>query len=243
MQYAVHTHFQKIPALFGQMAWRKAAGKNRELAMIDYKANASGRTVSFKSALTLLFMPFAFTRRVVLSRVCKVWYAACLREGLGAHLDSSNVILGQVELHGTRNIRLGRNALIYPGVYLETQGAGSITLGNDVVLSRGVHIVAFDNVVIGDGAMVGEYTSIRDADHRLDGASLRSAGHIARPVVIGREVWLGRGVTVLKGVSVADHSVVGANAVVTKSVGTRQVVGGIPARVLRHSEPCSSPTL
>jgi len=137
-------------------------------------------------------------------------------------------------LHGTCNIRLGKNALIYPGVYLETQGTGSITLGDGVVLSRGVHIVAFDSVELGDGCMVGEYSSIRDANHRLSSVSVRHSGHDSAAIQIGRNVWLGRGVSVLMGASLGDHSVVAANAVVNKSVPAGQVVGGVPAKPLRQ---------
>ncbi|MFZ4478394.1 MAG: glycosyltransferase [Rhodoferax sp.] len=36
-QYAVHAHFQKIPALFGQLKWRQAARQQFEIALVDYK--------------------------------------------------------------------------------------------------------------------------------------------------------------------------------------------------------------
>ncbi len=36
-QYAVHAHFQKIPALFGQLKWRQAARQRSEIALVDYK--------------------------------------------------------------------------------------------------------------------------------------------------------------------------------------------------------------
>jgi len=36
-QYAVHAHFQKIPALFGQLKWRQAARQQSEIALVDYK--------------------------------------------------------------------------------------------------------------------------------------------------------------------------------------------------------------
>jgi acetyltransferase-like isoleucine patch superfamily enzyme len=165
-------------------------------------------------------------------RVC---HLAQLQEGIGRRVDASNVVMGHVELHGTRNIQFGRNALIYPGVYLETQGAGSITLGDGVVLSRGVHIVAFERVTLGQGCMVGEYTSLRDANHTLGTPSIREAGHTSSPVDIGQNTWLGRGTAVLQGASVGANSVVGANAVVTKALGPHQIVGGIPARPLHKS--------
>jgi glycosyltransferase involved in cell wall biosynthesis len=36
-QYAVHAHFQKIPALFGQLKWRQAVRQQSEIALVDYK--------------------------------------------------------------------------------------------------------------------------------------------------------------------------------------------------------------
>ena len=37
LQYAVHSHVQKIPALFGQLAWRLAHARKQRLALVDYK--------------------------------------------------------------------------------------------------------------------------------------------------------------------------------------------------------------
>jgi len=142
------------------------------------------------------------------------------------------VVLGAVELQGTRNIALGRGALVYPGVYLETQGAGRIEIGDRVVLSRGVHIVAHEHVVLGDDCMVGEYTSLRDANHRPSIQPMRDSGHDSAPIVIGRNVWIGRGATVLKGTRIGAHSIVGANAVVTRDLGEHSRSAGVPARPL-----------
>jgi acetyltransferase-like isoleucine patch superfamily enzyme len=186
-----------------------------------------------KALLARALTPLAWCRRVILERWLRLWSLARLQEAIGQPVDPSNVIMGSVELHGTCNIRFGRNALIYPDVYLETQGRGVIALGDGVVLSRGVHIVAFERVTLGDGCMVGEYASLRDANHKLDAVSIRDSGHISAPIDIGGNVWIGRGATVLKGVSIGAGSVVGANAVVTRSVAAQQVVAGVPAKALR----------
>ena len=241
LQYAIHVHAQKIPALWGQLAWRKAARAKAELALVDYKqevgsavqARAPRQKPTIKALLVRALQPLAWCQRQVQGRWVRVWSLACLQEALGHPVHDSNVVLGAIELQGTCNIRLGKNAVIYPGVYLETQGTGSITLGDGVVLSRGVHIVAFDAVVLGDGCMVGEYSSIRDANHRLSSASVRHSGHDSAAIYVGRNVWLGRGVSVLMGASLGDHSVVAANAVVNKPVPAGQVVGGVPAKPLR----------
>jgi acetyltransferase-like isoleucine patch superfamily enzyme len=246
LQYALHSHFQKIPAFFGQLEWRRARRSRDGIGLVEYKddaaqarpAGAEGEGRVLKRALVSALVPFAGAwRRVVLERWLRVWSVARLREATGRAVHASNVLLGPVELHGTRKVRFGTGALIYPGVYLETQGEGVIEVGDGVVLSRGVHVVAFERVVLGHGAMVGEYTSLRDANHRISDSSMRHSGHVGAPIEVGRNVWIGRGVTVLRGVRLGEGCVVAANSVVTRSVPAASVVAGAPARVLRTTEP------
>jgi serine O-acetyltransferase len=52
--------------------------------------------------------------------------------------------------------------------------------------------------------------------------------------VIEDDVYLGAGCKVLGDVTVGHNSLVGANAVVTKSVPPRCIVAGVPARVIRE---------
>ena len=102
-------------------------------------------------------------------------------------------------MHGTGRIRCGEGLLIYPDQYLETRGGGEIVLGDGVVLSTGVHLVAYAGIFIGKGSMIGEYTSIRDANHtREEARTLRDSSHVAKPIVIGDEVWIGRGAAILE---------------------------------------------
>lgn len=193
----------------------------------------SGKSQGLKRWLVMALQPMARLWRIVfVERVVRVWALARLQEGLGRAVDPSNVILGTVELQGTRRVSLGKRAMIYPGVYLETQGEGRIDIGDDVVLSRGVHLVAFEHIVLGDGVMVGEYSSVRDADHRRSESAMRYSGHISAPIRVERNVWIARGVTVLKGVTLGEGAVVGANAVVTRDVPPQCVVAGIPAKSL-----------
>jgi acetyltransferase-like isoleucine patch superfamily enzyme len=188
--------------------------------------------MSFKSLLSLLLQPPARLARALGPGLRRLWSHAHLAAGLKAPLAASVVVEGPVELHGTRRITLGRHLYVYPGQYWETQAEGRLQIGDGVVLSRGVHLVAFAGVHIGAGTMVGEYASVRDANHRRGAGALRDSGHDAAPVHIGRGVWIGRGAAVLAGVRIGDGAVVAANAVVTRDVPAGAVVGGVPARPL-----------
>jgi acetyltransferase-like isoleucine patch superfamily enzyme len=192
-----------------------------------------------KLVKSVLATPLAFCyRRFAYLRESwrRIGAYAALRSRLTVPLPSSTVILGPANVYGTGRIRCGEGLLIYPHQYLETQGDGEIVLGDGVVLSSGVHLVAYAGIYIGTGSMIGEYSSIRDANHtREDGLTLRDSGHVARPIVIGSEVWIGRGVAVLGGVTIGDGATVGANAVVTRDVPPGAVVAGVPAVPIRRS--------
>ncbi len=192
-----------------------------------------------KSALAtpLVFFYRSFPYWIMALR--RITAFAALRGRLSLPLPDSTVILGPANVYGTGRVRCGEGLLIYPGQYFETNGTAEIVLGDGVVLSTGVHLVAYAGIRIGAGSMIGEYSSIRDANHtREAGQSLRDSAHVARPIVIGEQVWIGRGVMIVGGVTIGNGATVGANAVVTRDVAAGAIVAGVPAITIRSkSEP------
>ncbi|WP_290125485.1 acyltransferase [Janibacter melonis] len=59
-------------------------------------------------------------------------------------------------------------------------------------------------------------------------------------MTIGADAWIGAGCTILPGVSIGDRAVIAAGAVVTKDVQEGDVVGGVPARLIRSQTIASS---
>lgn len=55
-------------------------------------------------------------------------------------------------------------------------------------------------------------------------------------IVVGRNCFLGNDVTVLPGVRIGDNCIVGAGAVVTKSIPDNSVAAGVPCRVISTIE-------
>lgn len=94
--------------------------------------------------------------------------------------------------------------------------AGSITIGEDCMLSGDIRMD------------VSDMHSITD---RATGTRINSA----RDIVIGDHVWLGHGVMVLKGAHIGSGSVVGAKSLVSGVIPQNVVVAGVPARVIREN--------
>lgn len=183
---------------------------------------------------TLLAAPFTAWFRGTMSMrkaMRRIVHFSALRAAVAEPLPVTTVVLGRMLVDGTARIRFGQDCLLYPDLHLETQEAATIAVGDGCVLSRGVHLVAMAGITLGPGCMIGEYSSLRDANHqRAAGVPLRDAGHTASPITLGREVWIGRGVTVLGGVTIGDFATVGANAVVTRDVAAYATVAGVPAK-------------
>jgi len=170
-----------------------------------------------------------------------LWRCLCLawaRGHLGAGaVPADNQILGLIDFEGTNRVRIGRGCRIYKRVRLETRDAGEIVIGDHVVISPGTVIVAHERVTIGEYVMIGENTSIRDQDHRIeDPGPTRHSGFATAPVTIGEDAWIGRGCAVLKGVTIGRRAVIGANSVVTRDVPEAEVWAGSPVRFLRRRE-------
>jgi acetyltransferase-like isoleucine patch superfamily enzyme len=186
-----------------------------------------------KRFLSIFVVPVVRGLKPVTERIERLYAYLLLASRIPTGVDPSVVVLRAPEILGTHHVHLGRNLRLYPDLCFETQESGLIEIGDDVVISRGVQIVSHANITIGEGTMIGEFTSIRDGNHRrgITGA-IRETGHDTAPISIGRFVWIGRGVMILPGVHIGDRATVGANAVVTRDVPPGVRVAGVPAQII-----------
>lgn len=85
---------------------------------------------------------------------------------------------------------------------------------------RGIGVVLHPGAKIGARVLIGQGITV---------GGTMGAG----PPTIGDDVWIGPGARILGDISIGNNSVIGANAVVTKSFPANSVVGGVPARLLK----------
>lgn len=105
-------------------------------------------------------------------------------------------------------------------------------IGSDVFLGPSCWIGL---ATIGDRVLFGGHTVVLSGarQHGFDDPESSPAEQegAVRRVTVGDEAWIGSGCTIMA--DVAAGTVVGAGSVVTRSYAPRQVLAGVPARVLR----------
>jgi len=142
---------------------------------------------------------------------------------------------GSVNVIGTGNVRLGQNVRLGKELELETLDRGMIELGSNTRINRGCTLASHSGITIGDYSMLGEYVSVRDANHGMElGQPMRFQPHRTKPIHIGQDVWIGRGSCVLPGVTIGDGAVIGANSVVNRDVPPHTISAGAPCKVIKN---------
>ncbi len=130
--------------------------------------------------------------------------------------------------------RIGQNSYVEPPFYCSY--GQNIYIGDHVYLNVLCTIPDCNEVQIGHHVMIGPGVHIYTAAHLLQAEARIQGWEVAKPIVIEDNVWLGGGAILLPGVRIGRNAVVGAGAVVPKSVPANTVVAGNPARVIREIE-------
>jgi acetyltransferase-like isoleucine patch superfamily enzyme len=146
------------------------------------------------------------------------------------------------------DVELGRDVKVYAfvnlygcrvgdetriGTFVEIQKGASVgarcKISSHTFICEGVEIE--DEVFVGHGVM---FTNDRlPRATRADGSPQTEADWKLERTVVRRGASIGSNATILCGLEIGERAVVGAGAVVTKSVPAGAVVAGNPARVIR----------
>ena len=136
----------------------------------------------------------------------------------------------------------GRHVYIRP-LHSDIKGLWNLSIGDGSSIPKGsTFYCTIAPLTIGRKVVFGPRPTIITGDHRIDmiGRYMIDVGDNEKlpeqdqPIVIEDDVWCGANVTILKGVTIGRGSVVAAGAVVTKSFPPYSVIGGVPAKLLRH---------
>lgn len=170
-------------------------------------------------------------------------YTVCMRRSFASWGAGSRLGL-RAKLVGPHLVHIGAGVSVGEHAWLNAkddrgEGAPTLRIGSGTYIGRFAQINAWRSVTIGDNVLIADRVFISDSDHnyadigipvRLQSDSFLGAVHLRDGC------WIGIGAVILPGVTVGRNSVVAANAVVTQDVPDFVVVGGVPARIIKHLE-------
>ena len=139
-----------------------------------------------------------------------------------ANGDSGSITIGDnvyiqpyvlIKANGGK-IRIGNNCFVNDQSMLF--GHGGLTIGNDVHISPGVMTIPMNHVYKNPDVLISDQ------------------GETRKGIIIEDDVWIGAKVVILDGVTIGKGSVIGAGAVITKSVPPYSVAMGVPAKVVKQ---------
>ena len=143
-------------------------------------------------------------------------------------------------------LAIGRDSVIGPYTLLDlsndplaaTPVESTLQIGRRVMINEFNNIrAAGGSITIGDDCLISQYVSIVASNHSLDRARpMRDqpwdTHHTG--VHIGNDVWIGAQAVILPGVTIHTGSVIAAGAVVNSDIPEYAIAAGVPARVKRY---------
>ncbi len=136
---------------------------------------------------------------------------------------------------GGGRVQIGAATVIGDGVYIETYG-GRIEIGERCAIGPYAVLYGHGGLHLGNDVLIAAHTVIVPSAHRFDRRDIpiRAQGETQQGVSIGDGAWLGAHAVVLDDVTVGEGAIVAAGAVVNRDVAPYEIVGGVPARVIKR---------
>jgi acetyltransferase-like isoleucine patch superfamily enzyme len=129
---------------------------------------------------------------------------------------------------GEGTVILGRLTLTFPGAI-----ASMLSIGANSRVNAPFYAELNAPIIIGSNVSIGHNVVLITTDHDTSNPKDRAGTPKFDRIVIEDGAWIGAGVTILPGVTIGRASVVSAGAMVSKSVLANQLVGGVPARLVK----------
>ncbi|ABS32922.1 sugar O-acetyltransferase [Clostridium botulinum] len=128
--------------------------------------------------------------------------------------------------------KVGDNFSIKPTFHCDY--GSNIYVGENFFANYDCIILDVCKVTIGDNCMLAPRVCIYTATHPLDAETRISGLEYGKPVVIGDNVWIGGNSVIVPGVTIGNNVVVAAGSIVVNDIPDNVVVGGNPAKIIKH---------
>lgn len=140
-----------------------------------------------------------------------------------------------------RRATIGENSYVDGGVIITGNKKGHVTIGKETYIGINNVLDFSDDISIGNyvhiaGPSTGLWTH-SSAKMCLNSISLNSKDEKYRPtapIIIEDNVYIGGNCTIYPGIIIGHHTIIAPNNAVTKNVEPHTMVGGVPAKFIKH---------
>ncbi len=167
-------------------------------------------------------------------------YPGHIRIGDGTGIGRNVTLRANTER--SPGIELGRGVSINDSVVINAN-RGQVTLGDRSWLGPFCLVYGNGGVTIGSNVLVAGHSSINTVSHSAERCDIpiNEQPVAIDPVVIEDDVWIGLNAVILQGVTIGRGTIVGAGAVVNKSIPPWSIAVGVPARVIGRRNGAPEP--
>lgn len=144
--------------------------------------------------------------------------------------------LGKLEFGNNVNIGvINAPFFLNSYAYIEARtNTSKIIFGNNIHINNSFSVVAEKEIIIKSDVLIGFNCQIIDSNfHDLKSDRRLFTDPNPQKVTIEKNVFIGNNVTILKGVTIGENSVIANSSVVSASIPSNVIAGGIPAKVIR----------
>jgi acetyltransferase-like isoleucine patch superfamily enzyme len=153
----------------------------------------------------------------------------------GAQKGRFTSLRGRLHLSLKGNLILGDRVSIWSHIgrtQLSVARHAQLLIDDHSFVNTGSIISVRYRIEIGKRCQIANQVIIMDSD--FHGVEEREEKEAPAPIIIEDDVWIATRATILKGVHIGKGAVVAAGAVVTRDVPPYTMVGGVPAKVIKH---------
>ena len=123
-----------------------------------------------------------------------------------------------------KNFKVASNVFIY--------NPNGLVVGNNVYIGFNSYL-GQGEIELQDEVLIGNFVSITASNHLLKNNSYRFGGYEAKKILIKKGAWLAAHSSIMAGVTIGSGALVAAGSVVTKSIESKSIYGGVPAKKIK----------